>query len=391
MSKIIKSEPRLREWINPKGEKKTAWQIDWYYEGETKRRKKQFATKREAKLWEPNDGPITGEEITIKQAAEIWLKACRVGRKGRPAVEHTTDAHYERLVRLHINPLIGDKKLAEFKIEDVYEYRDMLLERLSRPHAKKVWTAFKSILSEAAARGKVSKNVAADEHIHVSKRDQKKIEVPEPEEVTRILATVEELATQQNRQLAKRWRRYRAMINMLAFTGIRLSELRGAPWPNFNAAEATFTVTQRADEFCRIGPPKSEAGYRTIALDKDLVRMLKEWQIECPPSKLKLMFPNFKGNVENRANIFNRCWKPLLQRAGVVDENGEPKYTPHCLRHFRASILIASGANHKEIQTEMGHSDIRVTYDIYGHLFKEDISARQDRANQIAAALRPKK
>ena len=41
----------------------------------------------------------------------------------------------------------------------------------------------------------------------------------------------------------------------------------------------------------------------------------------------------------------------------------------HLARHTYASMLIAANINAKLIQTYMGHSSIRVTYDKYGHLF----------------------
>jgi integrase len=85
--------------------------------------------------------------------------------------------------------------------------------------------------------------------------------------------------------------------------------------------------------------------------------------------------------VESGANIHNRCWSPLLERAKV------PYMNFHRLRHFHASNLIASGANPKHVCTEMGHSSIKVTYDIYGHLFAEDHGQRQERADMMAARL----
>lgn len=48
---------------------------------------------------------------------------------------------------------------------------------------------------------------------------------------------------------------------------------------------------------------------------------------------------------------------------------------------------LESGANPKEIKRLMGHSSIRVTFDVYGHLFEEHDDRRADRANQIAAGL----
>jgi site-specific recombinase XerD len=42
----------------------------------------------------------------------------------------------------------------------------------------------------------------------------------------------------------------------------------------------------------------------------------------------------------------------------------------HHLRHFYASVLIASRKDLKTIQTLMGHEDIKTTLNVYGHLLK---------------------
>ncbi|MCW8087705.1 tyrosine-type recombinase/integrase [Sabulicella glaciei] len=117
------------------------------------------------------------------------------------------------------------------------------------------------------------------------------------------------------------------------------------------------------------------------------MRQLKRWRLLCPKSKHDLVFPNWTGMVEFLSNLNRRGWQPLLQEAGIVDEDGRHKYPPKSLRHARASLEIHSGANPKEIQRLMGHSSIRVTYDVYGHLFEAHEDKRQDRANQIANEL----
>ena len=44
----------------------------------------------------------------------------------------------------------------------------------------------------------------------------------------------------------------------------------------------------------------------------------------------------------------------------------------HQLRHTCVSVLIAEGANPKEIQDWVGHASIEETMDTYGHLFPDD-------------------
>ena len=59
----------------------------------------------------------------------------------------------------------------------------------------------------------------------------------------------------------------------------------------------------------------------------------------------------------------------------MVHPDGIVKYTPHELRHVRASLLIASGATDMQVTTQMGHRKIETTKHIYGHLFAQDREA----------------
>jgi integrase len=70
-----------------------------------------------------------------------------------------------------------------------------------------------------------------------------------------------------------------------------------------------------------------------------------------------------------------RALDRLMLDAGVVKEDGKPKYGLHAFRHFFASWCINSEAlggrqlPAKEAQTLLGHSSITMTLDIYGHMF----------------------
>ncbi len=43
----------------------------------------------------------------------------------------------------------------------------------------------------------------------------------------------------------------------------------------------------------------------------------------------------------------------------------------HDLRHTYAALMVAAGVHPKYLQAQMGHSSIRVTLDLYGHLFPD--------------------
>jgi integrase len=71
-------------------------------------------------------------------------------------------------------------------------------------------------------------------------------------------------------------------------------------------------------------------------------------------------------------------------------------FTYHDLRHYLASLLIASGADIKTVQTRLRHATASTTLDIYGHLWPHaDESTRtaigaviRDRLAATADALR---
>jgi integrase len=59
----------------------------------------------------------------------------------------------------------------------------------------------------------------------------------------------------------------------------------------------------------------------------------------------------------------------------LTDAEGKPlrrhKYGLHAMRHACASLLIAQGWQPKRLQAFMGHASIKLTYDVYGHLFTD--------------------
>lgn len=60
-----------------------------------------------------------------------------------------------------------------------------------------------------------------------------------------------------------------------------------------------------------------------------------------------------------------RCLHSLLKSAGL------PRMRFHELRHSAASILLATGTPLVEVSQLLGHSGIRITSDLYGHLQKQ--------------------
>lgn len=401
---------RKRTWTNAKGEEKTAWVVD-YKDQNGARAIRTFKTRGEAKEFETTmrgevrdkRHVIASKSITVAEAGEEWLKAVEHGRGDRDPAEASTLRQYRQHLEDYIKPALGTVKLADLSKTDVVKFRTDMLARLSRAMAKKVLQSLKGILSEMQHQDHVAVNVAATVKIGNSGRHKEDVVVPTIADIKVILAKLDELAAQSNKRWADAWVKRRAFLVTAIHTGFRASELRGLPWDAVDLKTATVEVRQRADENGVIGPPKSKAGRRVVSIPGDLVSILREWKLKA--GKHTLVFANAEGNAESLPNIFNRAWKPIQLAAGVCDPrkdgNGnvtrdkdgkpvmEPRYNFHSLRHFHASMLIADNANPKEVQAEMGHSGIQVTYDLYGHLFNDEDAdkRRKERSERLAGLL----
>ncbi len=95
--------------------------------------------------------------MTVSQAAESWLQACKIGRNGGHPVEASILRLYQGHQKYQINPLFGWRKLSDLKKPDIERFRDLLLsgdpkhniKPRSRAAAAKVMTSLRSILEEA--------------------------------------------------------------------------------------------------------------------------------------------------------------------------------------------------------------------------------------------------
>jgi integrase len=356
---------RKRRWTTSKGETKEAWIVD-YVSQLGKRHIETFERKKEAdEHWATVKVDVrTGTHVpksaspTVAEAADRWLKEVMARN-----VERTTLRRYEQHVNLHIVPRIGHTKLAALTPDRVNGLRDDLLEKLSRPLARKVLVSFKSLL-------KVSRHshVAVGVSIKRGRKEKRRIEAgrdfPTTAEVARLLAAAKDTKA-------------RALLLILAFTGLRASEFRGLRWQDIDLKACELHVRQRADEYNVIGAPKSDSSVRTIPLDPDvMVPALREWKLKCPRSDF--VFPTRTGKPQDYNGIRDGSIDPVMKAARLVDKDGEPKYTPHALRHFFASWCInpkARGGRElppKQVQYLLGHSTISMTFDIYGHLFPSE-------------------
>jgi integrase len=100
---------------------------------------------------------------------------------------------------------------------------------------------------------------------------------------------------------------------------------------------------------------------RTIPLPKPLVHVLRAHLEDAPASDF--VFPARQGGHLRYDNFRTRVWDKAVVQAGLEG------LTFHELRHTCAALLIRHGADVLFVSRFLGHTDVRTTLNVYGHLF----------------------
>lgn len=391
----------------------------WYYYFDLgkvngKRKKKEkggFKTKKEAQLalaaaineynnmgqcFEPSN-------ITVSDYLDEWYDlSCKLNLK------YSTQICYLRIIERHLKPKFGCYKLKALKSSTLQEYANSLkLQGYSKSHIIGILTIFQSAL-----------NYAVEPLHYINQNPMKSVKYPKIEKKPRerIILTMEEWG-----QIIERFQNTRYYIPLMIgfYTGLRISEAFALTWEDIDLEKRTLTVSKQivkrnfgADARKAIehqGPkkqqsswyfttPKTSSSKRTIpfgdklynALKKEqklqseneamygndyTIYVLKKEKDEKGGDMFRLV-PVKKDKQENSHRIYLVCIAKNGQYTStdsfkfcsrVIHRELQIAFDYHSLRHTHATLLIESGANVKNVQARLGHSNIQTTLQTYVH------------------------
>jgi integrase len=172
-------------------------------------------------------------------------------------------------------------------------------------------------------------------------------------------------------------RRYRALVLVAGYGGLRWGELVGLRRRRVDLAGARVHVVEQLAEVAGkfiVAPPKTAAGQRVVVLPAVAVAALADHLDEfVAPGPDGLVFPSGRGTYLQRSNFSRLVWRPAVQRLGLDGLRF------HDLRHTAATLAAAVGATTKELMDRMGHTSPAVALR-YQHVMA-------DRQAALAAAL----
>jgi integrase len=148
--------------------------------------------------------------------------------------------------------------------------------------------------------------------------------------------------------------RYRALVLLAAFAGLRRGELFGLSRADVDLLHRVVHVRTQRQESRRgeqlVGPPKTVAGRRSLALPDELVPELEEHLARwVAPDAAAPVFVGERGEGV-RAGVWQREWDRARRSIGM------PGLHLHDLRHVAGTLAAATGAGTKEIMRRLGHA-----------------------------------
>ncbi len=158
---------------------------------------------------------------------------------------------------------------------------------------------------------------------------------------------------------------------------MRKGEICGLKWRNIDLKNNIITIERTRDDI-DTRTPKTKNSYRRILVDDFVIDQLKKYQVWSKQILLKhgkqfddhlFVFINKFNNLLHGAAI-HKLFRVTILKAGILNNDGEPKITFHGLRHTYATTLLNSGQNVKAIAQRLGNTPAMI-YEVYGHVMKE--------------------
>lgn len=296
--------------------------------------------------------------------------------------KYTTQKNYENMIENHLRKDLGFYKLKSISPSILQKYFN---DKQKEGYSEGFLRNFKGLLSGMFKYAVYPCQYLKEnptQYIKIPKYDiktkEKKVKtitVEQFEEIIHYLST------------SKR-QKYNCIEFMIAFhTGLRSSEVCGLTWDNIDFENKTLTVDKtlvsKKGAICELQSPKTTTSYRTIAIGDTLITILRKVKKAQLENRLKYgTFYNNNDEIdfseyeyskaagfvcreENGKCITTNKIKRLSQ---TIEEKLNFDFSFHMLRHTHATLLIEAGANMKDVQERLGHSDLSTTMNTYAHV-----------------------
>ena len=331
----------------------------WVYSPRDRRKlRRTFSGFAEARSWRADakrqidQGTLrVPSQQTLREAATAWLAGAEAGEirnRSGDVYKPSTLRGYRHALEERVLPLIGGEKLAAITTSDL----QVLVDRWQAEGdpASTLRNAIKplqAIYRRAKSRGGLAVNPTRDLELPAPR--SRRVEIVAPDVAARLL---DALPAED-----------RPVWATALYAGLRYGELRALRWGAVDLAGGTIEVRESWDAKAGAIEPKTRTSRRRVPMPAALREILLDCRLEDPGATDRaLVFGSGEEDPFHAATLYRRAdaaWKA----AGLSE-----RLRLHQARHTYASFMIAAGVNAKALSQFMGHSSIKITFDLYGHL-----------------------
>ncbi|MED5545791.1 MAG: site-specific integrase [Pseudomonadota bacterium] len=385
-----------REW-SYRGETKTAWIVRWVDAG-GKHCQRTFAKKKEADGYRTK---IESEEAKFGKSGAVRDVTVRelLDEYGRYNDRRFADGQLKRgslrnlsmsldksvrrhLGRVRVSEL--DPILIERWFMDLRE-KDGLSARTAYDRMLMFSTLWKFAKRQKMARGD---NPVSEAIQHVGAIPKKRIRAMTSNDVQAVLAAS---GIRRKGQHAASVPVTQLAVHIAAFCGLRIGEILALRLCDLDLERRHIAVRHTLNGWDELTEPKTVASHRTVPAPRLVADMLSGFiRDRYVPNERQLIFRAVTSRTGQGAGgpinvtTFNTCyWKPLLQAAGLQDEDA---FHFHALRHFAGSWWLRNGLPVADVSRLLGHANPSITMKIYIHEML-DAEERASAIDTYAAAL----
>lgn len=340
------------------------WQVRWR-DADDKQRKQNFATRDGAEAFWANLQLSPRERAskrTVADQYEAWSRS-----KG--GLKPSTQADYEQKWRLRVEPRFGNRLVSSLTHAEISEWVGELSRTLSPSTVRRSYIVLSQILDMAVQDHALTANPAAGVSLPKLARAEMRF---------LTMGEVERLAGEVGTHALVVW--------TLALTGIRWGELCALTPADLDAERGRLRIHRSTTEVngeLVTGTPKTGRA-RDVAAPAWLVA-------ELAGADGRWLFATSQGG-QWRQSTWKRVWRRHRDSSGewvdgAIERAGLDGLRVHDLRHTYAALAIASGADAKTVQRQMGHASAAMTLDVYAGLFDralDDVAARLERLSRPA-------
>jgi integrase len=252
------------------------------------------------------------------------------------------------MIEAHVIPYFKEKRMNEITPSDIIQWQNIMREKgYTQTYLRMIQNQITALFTHASSIYNLANNPCKKVK-KMGKSDADKLDFWTKEEYDKFISTIE------------KGTRYYIIFEILFWTGCREGELLALTKDDIDFENNKLYINKtyyRMEKKDIISSPKTEQSVRTIEIPEFLKAEIEQFltRLYGLPSDERI-FPIVAEAIQHKL-------RRQIKIAGVK------KIRVHDLRHSHVAYLIYQGVQPLIIKERLGHRDIKITLNTYGHLY----------------------